>query len=141
MFSDQSPLRTINRMQRLFSAFPTGQPGIALFVLRVALSVLLLDGVLGPLGRLDSSWVLLTPWAVALGLWLGFLTPVVAALCILIEVSIWLSSAGALQAIHICAALDAFALTLLGPGAYSLDARLFGRRKIIFPPDDGSEGE
>ncbi len=26
------------------------------------------------------------------------------------------------------------ALVLLGPGAYSLDARIFGRRQIIIPP-------
>ena len=26
------------------------------------------------------------------------------------------------------------AIFLLGPGAYSLDARLFGRREIIIPP-------
>jgi hypothetical protein len=128
-------------MQRLFSTFPGGRPGIALLVLRVALSLLFLDGVLVALGRLDSNWVLLAPWAVAVGLCLGFLTPVVALLCVLIEVSTWLSGTGAFEAVHICAVLDAFALALLGPGAYSLDARLFGRRKIVIPPRDGSGGE
>jgi len=120
-------------MQRLFSAFPTGRPGAALMILRMALSVLLLDGVLEPLGQLDSRWVLLAPWLVAAGLWLGFLTPIVAMLCILIELSTWVTGAGTLHAIHVCAILDAVALTLLGPGAYAVDARLFGRRRIILP--------
>ncbi len=36
------------------------------------------------------------------------------------------------------------AITMLGPGAFSLDARLFGHREIIIPPlpggrDDGSD--
>jgi hypothetical protein len=31
--------------------------------------------------------------------------------------------------------VDAAALALLGPGALSLDARLFGRREIIIPHD------
>ena len=30
----------------------------------------------------------------------------------------------------------AAALALLGPGAYSIDARVFGRRVIVLPPDD-----
>lgn len=127
-------------MQRLFSTFPFGRPGVALLLLRAALGALLLDGVLGPLGTLGSAWVQLAPWAVAAGLWLGFITPVVAALCILIELTTWLSGLGELQAVHICSILDALALMLLGPGAYSLDARLFGRRKIVLPPDDDSPG-
>jgi hypothetical protein len=128
-------------MQRLFSMFPSGRPGVALLILRFSLSVLLLDGVLGPLLKLDSTWVLFAPWTVALGLCLGFLTPIVSALSILIELSTWLTGKGSLHAIHICAVLDAVALTLLGPGAYSFDARLFGRRQIILPPRDGPRGE
>jgi hypothetical protein len=30
-------------------------------------------------------------------------------------------------------------LALLGPGAFSIDARLFGRREIFIPAKDGSE--
>lgn len=30
-------------------------------------------------------------------------------------------------------ALTSFALVLIGPGAYSLDARMFGRREIVIP--------
>jgi hypothetical protein len=32
----------------------------------------------------------------------------------------------------------AIALALLGPGAYSLDARNFGRRVIVLSPDNGT---
>lgn len=31
-------------------------------------------------------------------------------------------------------AVTSFALLLLGPGAFSMDARFFGRREIIIPP-------
>lgn len=116
--------------------FPTGRPGIALLLLRMALGVLLLDGVLGPIAKLDSAWLLLAPWAVAFGLWLGLLVPIVAALAVLIELSTWLSGAGSIQVVHLCAILDAVALILLGPGAYSLDARFFGRRQVILPHRD-----
>ena len=88
-------------VQRLFSMFPTGRAGIALLLLRMALGVLLLDGVLGPLAKLDSAWLLLAPWGVAFGLWLGLLVPIVAALAVLIELSTWLSGAGSLQVVHV----------------------------------------
>ncbi len=32
--------------------------------------------------------------------------------------------------------VNALALGLLGPGAYSLDARIFGRRLLVLPGDD-----
>jgi uncharacterized membrane protein YphA (DoxX/SURF4 family) len=35
----------------------------------------------------------------------------------------------------LCVAAVAGAVALLGPGALSLDARLFGRREVIFPHD------
>jgi hypothetical protein len=34
--------------------------------------------------------------------------------------------------------LNSAALALLGPGAYSMDARLFGRREIVLPHSDRS---
>lgn len=34
----------------------------------------------------------------------------------------------------VLAAIIAAAIVFLGPGAFSLDARLFGRREIIIPP-------
>ena len=35
----------------------------------------------------------------------------------------------------VLSSLNAAAIALLGPGAYSLDARLFGRRVIVFRSD------
>ena len=73
--------------------------------------------------------------AVASGLLLlvGFLTPlagVVLVACI---------GAGRLAGFHeaetspLLVGIAAIAIVLLGPGAVSLDARLFGRREIVIP--------
>jgi uncharacterized membrane protein YphA (DoxX/SURF4 family) len=71
----------------------------------------------------------------------GFLTPVAAALTSVPAIRMWVSIYPALSSKPMAfelliAALPAiaFALVLLGPGAYSLDARLFGLRQIIIPP-------
>jgi hypothetical protein len=96
-----------------------------------------------PLLKLDLTWVLLVPWAVGVGLSLRFMTLLVAALCVLIEVSTSLTGIGELHALQICAILGAVAvaLTLLKPGTNSLDTRLFGRRQIIRPARGTSQGE
>jgi uncharacterized membrane protein YphA (DoxX/SURF4 family) len=72
---------------------------------------------------------------------IGFATPGAAALAGLTLAFLAISSfpgptvllldrVGAL-----CVAAVAVAVALLGPGALSLDARLFGRRELIFPHD------
>lgn len=128
-------------MQRLFSMFPAEKPGFALLMMRVALAVMLMEGVAVPFKNLGSPWFLLAPGAVALALCLGFLTPVVSMLCVLLELTAWATSGEAIEAVHVCAVMVAVALAMLGPGAYSLDARLFGRRQVILRPGDGSNDE
>lgn len=128
-------------MQRLFSMFPTGWPGIALLLLRVALSANVAYGALEVRAHLDIAWVLALFATVAIALSAGLLTPITATLGALMEMVIWHFSTGTIAALHICAILVATALAMLGPGAYSLDAKLFGRRQIIFPPSDGMDDE
>jgi uncharacterized membrane protein YphA (DoxX/SURF4 family) len=78
----------------------------------------------------------------AVGLIAGFMTPGAAAAVSLITLFIavtWIPSAPArLSADRLLALLvvvDGVALAVLGPGAYSVDARLFGRREIIIPDE------
>jgi hypothetical protein len=128
-------------MQRLFSMFPTGLPGVALLLLRVALSANVAYGVLEVRSALPITWLLALLATVAIALALGLLTPFTAVLGAFIEIGLWYVSASTIAALHVCAVLVAIALAMLGPGAYSLDAKLFGRRQVVFPPqdEDGSD--
>jgi hypothetical protein len=70
----------------------------------------------------------------------GFLTPVAGGLVTLGEIAMALSwlpplSANPFEAkpATVFVAVVSSAIILLGPGALSLDARLFGRREIIIP--------
>jgi uncharacterized membrane protein YphA (DoxX/SURF4 family) len=69
---------------------------------------------------------------------LGFLTPLCAAFIFLGgAVLIFLSfQRGDLGLSAFCITVISAAVILLGPGAFSIDARLFGRREIIIPDRD-----
>jgi uncharacterized membrane protein YphA (DoxX/SURF4 family) len=77
---------------------------------------------------------------VGTALLIGFLTPIAgasASLCNLAIAISWFQTSGDNAHDKTVAALYlvviSIAITLLGPGAFSLDARLFGRREIIIP--------
>jgi uncharacterized membrane protein YphA (DoxX/SURF4 family) len=66
----------------------------------------------------------------------GYLTPIVASMALACHALIWFA-VGADLDVAVAAlvfALNALALALLGPGAYSLDSRRFGRRLVVLPP-------
>ena len=86
-----------------------------------------------PDGRSMLAWTIgLLAIAIGLVLLIGFLTPIAGAAATIGYLVIGVSR-------HCCAcsalylAVISAALVLLGPGAVSLDARLFGRREIIIP--------
>ncbi len=134
----------------MFPTFPSGWPGLGLLLLRLALGLTV--GAYGAayvadwrhLGLVTGTIGLL---AVASGvaLLIGYLTPVTGALAGLTTVSSALSwfptpnsnlfETGLATAL---ATVIAVAIVCLGPGAFSLDARLFGRREIVIPSSSPS---
>jgi uncharacterized membrane protein YphA (DoxX/SURF4 family) len=64
------------------------------------------------------------------GLW----TPISSAVTALLEFGIAIET-GDDRAAHFLAAAITLSLTVLGPGAWSVDARLFGRRRISITED------
>ena len=133
-------------MQRYFSTFPGSLPGIGLLLLRIVVGgAASMQGVVYLARTIEPNALTWLAGALAvvsgLALLAGFLTPAsgaTAALTTLFIVATW-TATGTSVLIDRFAALvlivDAAALALLGLGAHSLDARLFGRREIIIPPD------
>jgi uncharacterized membrane protein YphA (DoxX/SURF4 family) len=130
---------------RVFSMFPDGLPGVGLFLLRAAAGAALL--VQGAAYFVDWHDLPLLTVAIALltiasgaALLIGYLTPFAGIVAGLISTggafswlpvpNLYLFEA---RLTAILATVIVAALVCLGPGAFSLDARLFGRREIIIP--------
>ena len=119
-------------VQRLFSTFPNSWPGAGLLILRVAagFSLLGVDYMTSGLG--DAATVLFRCVAltVAVLLVLGFGTPFAAVGEAVIQVGI-MALDGRYNSSAVISTALGVALAMLGPGAWSLDARVFGRIRIV----------
>lgn len=68
----------------------------------------------------------------------GFLTPVVSAMIFIAGILLLILSPREMDFLFLVVHLIvlSFVIILLGPGAYSIDARLFGRREIILAKEN-----
>lgn len=113
--------------------FPTGLPGLALLLLRASVAIALLVEHFSYRDVL-SGWMLAAAILISVALSAGYLTPIVAAISLLLHGLIWSSLGVGSTAAATMVTLNAIALALLGPGAYSIDSYRFGRRVVVLPP-------
>jgi putative oxidoreductase len=117
-------------VQRHFSTFPDGWPGRGLLLLRLTVSVTLLNWAIHNKFADPNPIALVRDWLAAAGGLLmiaGLWIPIVGVLVALIELWIAVSGHPAPET-HVLIAALAASMTMLGPGAWSVDARLFGRK-------------
>jgi hypothetical protein len=119
-------------VQRLFSTFPCGPPGVGLILVRAVAAIPLLYTGLAISSSFPERWDVVAA-AAALFLLIGLWTPLAGALMTVAEVCLAIAHPAAAWP-HLQFAVLGTALALLGPGGCSLDARLFGRKEIQIPP-------
>jgi len=119
-------------MQRLFSSFADGSPGVGLLLLRLLTGCGLL--YLGIGSAWSAPYLAMAPPVIAAAgagvlLLLGLYTPVAGVVAAIAAAWIAFSHPGNLWSTIGLMSLG-LSLAMIGPGAWSIDARLFGRKQI-----------
>jgi putative oxidoreductase len=136
-----SPFRGLSRswtpvsywgVQRLFSTFPNSWPGLGLLILRFAtgLSLTAAAHVAGNLADTASLLARCVVGGVAVLIWIGLWTPLAAVTGVAIQIIVITYEHQFNLSLLVFAAVG-LSLAMLGPGAWSFDARLYGRKRII----------
>ena len=127
-------------MRRLYSTFAGGWPGIGLVILRLVLAFVLVVRASfklwsdPPLNLTIASVILL---AGAILLMLGLWTPIAGTIVALVELWKILTLPGD-KAVWLLLGTIGCAVAMLGPGLWSVDARLFGWKRVEAPPRNSS---
>lgn len=126
-------------MQRLFSTFANGWPGVGLLLLRVlTCSAIVFSAIVSLRAGTPLTIIVLQLIGAGAGILLliGLWTPVAGGLVAVVKVWVALSAHDSLSGgpwVPIMQAVLGAILAMVGPGAWSIDARLFGRKRIYFP--------
>jgi len=119
-------------LQRLFSTFANGWPGVGLLIQRLITAAALVHYATIRL-RETSHVASSAPHLIAAGagvlLLVGLWTPLAGAVLTAAEIWIVLSGDCGFWMPLVLASMGA-SLAMIGPGAWSFDARLFGRKQI-----------
>lgn len=122
-------------LQRLFSMFPNGWPGLGLLLLRVSVGVLVLHQSVSQFtGSIHSSITLVTTAIAGLLFLFGIWTPATGLILATLQIlKLWSGMERAEVAVLVAAV--ALSIAMLGPGVWSIDAALFGRHRLELPED------
>ena len=123
-------------MQRLFSTFAEGWPGAALLVQRVLIgAVTLFYGIthlVDPAG-LATKLPFLVASVAALSLLLGLWTPLAGITISIVAIWIFFAVCAGHSLTAIIVAVLGATVAMIGPGIWSIDARLYGRKHLEDP--------
>jgi putative oxidoreductase len=120
---------------RFLSRYPDGVAGIALVLLRLGCAWIAILAIASlPLPHVSRNASIVVAAGFAFALAFGFGTRIVAFVIAAAAIAIAFMTDSNIALTMIARACCCAALGLLGPGAYSVDANVFGRRVIRLKP-------
>jgi putative oxidoreductase len=117
-------------LQRLYSSFARGWPGAGLLFLRLIAAIATFHDVMSGFVSDPNVLRILVEGMAGLLLCTGLWTPIAGGALSVVALWFAISGVGDFWA-QILLATIAAGLAMLGPGAWSVDARLFGRKRLI----------
>ncbi|HET6975309.1 MAG TPA: DoxX family protein [Pyrinomonadaceae bacterium] len=117
--------------------FPQGGPGFGLLLLRLATAAMFAMNLSHrfQFSSLTLYWAVVSFIIVAsISLCIGFLTPALSVIACAAAVANLFWADQTINVVYILRILTSAALFFLGPGAYSIDAKLFGLQVTVVPP-------
>jgi hypothetical protein len=117
--------------------FPQGGPGIGLLLLRIAVAGMFLLNLTHRFNFSSNAlywFVVLVIGLISLSLLLGFLSLILSIVACMAAVANLFLVGQPINLVYLLTIFTSAALFFLGPGAYSVDARLFGLRVTVVPP-------
>ena len=127
-------------LRRLYSTFAGGWPGIGLLVMRLVIGSVLVTRASSTVWNSPPTHTTITAAFLAgsgILLLLGLWTPIAGTLVALIAIGRALMLPGDFLVSVLMGTIGA-ALAMLGPGLWSVDARLFGWKRLEAPPRKSS---
>ena len=117
--------------------FPQGGPGIGLLLLRIAVATMFALNVMHVFDFFSNTLYILIALLIgliSLGLLLGFYTLVLSIITCAAALANIVIADQTVDVVYVLRFLTSASLFFLGPGAYSVDAKLFGLRVHVVPP-------
>lgn len=112
--------------------FPGGAPGVALLLLRLSVIGQLHLEAAEKLPAPSAAAALLALEVLCAALAAGIYTPVAVVVGVLGDAALWAHSMPDRWPLSALTIANLTILFLIGPGAYSIDARRYGRRVTVF---------
>ena len=128
-WSEPGRAANLHAVDRFFSLFPSAARSSGLILLRIAVAMVPHLDAAGHFVVARPDWQVVVSWVCSAALIAGFLTPLFAGVVAVVALTQLGGANDSLgPAVRVVISVS---LALLGPGPYSLDARLFGPRTVV----------